>query len=144
MTYELDDRADRIDIKVVTQFLINDAYWSRWRTSEDIELQVRAAWRVVGCYVAESGEQVGFARAMSDGVALAYLADVFVVPEHRGRGLGRALVREMIDAGPGAGFRWLLHTADAHGLYADFGFAPPDNTLLERPHASARSAFGTQ
>jgi hypothetical protein len=39
----------------------------------------------------------------------------------------------MIDHGPGAGFRWLLHTADAHGLYARFGFAPPDATFLERP-----------
>ena len=78
---------------------------------------------------------VGFARATSDGVALAYLADVFIVPEHRGQGLGRAVVSAMIENGPGADFRWLLHTADAHGLYADFGFAPPDSTLLERPSA---------
>jgi hypothetical protein len=44
----------------------------------------------------------------------------------------------MIDDGPGAGFRWLLHTADAHGLYERFGFGAPAGDLLERPHASAR------
>jgi hypothetical protein len=44
----------------------------------------------------------------------------------------------MVDDGPGAGFRWLLHTADAHGLYERFGFRPPAGDLLERPHASAR------
>lgn len=78
---------------------------------------------------------VGFARAVSDGVALAYLADVFVLPGHRGRGLGRRLVTVMIDEGPGGHYRWLLHTVDAHRLYAGFGFAAPDDTLLERPGA---------
>jgi GNAT superfamily N-acetyltransferase len=76
---------------------------------------------------------VGFARAVSDGVALAYLADVYVEPTVRGRGLGVALVRFMVDGGPGAAFRWSLHTRDAHDLYARFGFAPPDGTYLERP-----------
>jgi GNAT superfamily N-acetyltransferase len=78
--------------------------------------------------------QYGFARAVSDGIQLAYLADVFVLAEHRGHGLGRRL-EEMVERGPGAAFRWLLHTADAHGLYAQFGFAAPDATLLERPGA---------
>jgi catechol 2,3-dioxygenase-like lactoylglutathione lyase family enzyme len=69
---------------------------------------------------------------VSDGVAFAYLADVYVLPEHRGTGLGRGLVRVMIEDGPGAPFRWTLYTADAHGLYREFGFAPPDSTYLER------------
>jgi N-acetyltransferase len=75
---------------------------------------------------------VGFARATGDG-GTAYLADVFVLPEHRGTGLGKAIVRMMIEDGPGAGWRWLLHTSDAHGLYRQFGFARPDGRLLERP-----------
>jgi len=75
---------------------------------------------------------VGFARALSDGVALAYLADVYVLENHRGRGLGRALLQEMIEDGPGKEFRWLLHTADAHGLYREFGFTAPDATIMER------------
>jgi GNAT superfamily N-acetyltransferase len=71
-------------------------------------------------------------------VALAYLADVYVEPAHRGRGLGRALVAAMVDGGPGAGFRWMLHTSDAHTLYAGFGFTRPDDTYLERPAGPGR------
>jgi len=127
----------RVDLDVVWEFLSTQAYWGRWRSREDVAAQVRSAWRVVGAYTPGDGDgaMVGFARSVSDGVALAYLADVFVLPAHRGHGLGRALVAEMIDAGPGAQFRWLLHTADAHGLYTPFGFAPPDSMLLERPAA---------
>src|SRR5262245_13609666 len=75
---------------------------------------------------------VGFARAVSDGVALAYLADVYIVNDARGHGLGRRLVQTMVDDGPGAHFRWMLHTADAHGLYAQFGFTRPGETYLGR------------
>jgi GNAT superfamily N-acetyltransferase len=75
----------------------------------------------------------GFARAVSDGVSIAYLADVFVLPEARGQGLGTALVTAMIEGGPGSGMRWMLHTLDAHGLYARFGFAAPGDRYLERP-----------
>ncbi len=73
-----------------------------------------------------------FARALSDGVALAYLADVYVLAEHRHRGLGQALLREMIDNGPGRDFRWMLRTDDAHGLYRKFGFAAPGSAFMER------------
>ena len=83
------------------------------------------------------GSMVGFARALSDGVALAYLADVYLEASARGSGLGAALVRFMIDDGPGAGFRWMLHTADAHGLYRKLGFVEPGSTLLERPRREA-------
>jgi GNAT superfamily N-acetyltransferase len=131
--YELDDDPARVDLDLLWTFLSREAYWARWRTREDVERQVRGAWRVVGAYDTASGAMVGFARAISDGVSLAYLADVFVLREHRGAGLGRRLVAEMIDCGPGAAFRWLLHTDDAHGLYAQFGFGPPDATFLERP-----------
>ena len=135
--YQIDDDPGRVDLDVVWGFLSSEAYWGRWRTRADIEKQVRGAWRVVGCY-AESGEMVGFCRAISDGVALAYLADVFVEQGHRGRGLGNRLVEKMVLDGPGADFRWLLHTADAHGLYAPFGFAAPDATLLELRHMTTR------
>jgi hypothetical protein len=68
---------------------------------------------------------------VSDGVGFAYLADVYVEETLRGQGLGVAPVRFMID-GPGRGFRWTLHTSDAHGLYARFGFAAPNGTYIER------------
>jgi RimJ/RimL family protein N-acetyltransferase len=62
---------------------------------------------------------------------------VFVTPDNRGAGLGTAIVRMMIEDGPGAGFRWMLHTADAHGLYRGFGFTAPDSRYLERARGQA-------
>jgi GNAT superfamily N-acetyltransferase len=138
--YEVSDDPARVDLDVVWSFMDGQAYWGKWRTRDVVEQQVRTAWRVVGAYERDGGAMVGFARAVSDGIQLAYLADVFVLAEHRGHGLGRRLVEEMIERGPGTAFRWLLHTADAHGLYAQFGFAAPDATLLERP--GARPAEG--
>jgi GNAT superfamily N-acetyltransferase len=135
--YELDDDPARVDRDAVHAFLSTEAYWGRWRSRADLERQLDGAWRVVAAYD-RAGRLVGFARAVSDGVALAYLADVFVDAAHRGRGLGRALVATMIEDGPGADFRWLLHTADAHGLYAEFGFGPPDHMYLERPATPSR------
>jgi GNAT superfamily N-acetyltransferase len=133
--FELDDDPNRIDTDVVWEFMSTQAYWARWRERSDVERQLANAWRVVGAYRAEDGAMVGYARAFSDGVSMAYLADVFVLPSARGHGLGKRLVQAMIDDGPGAKFRWLLHTDDAHGLYRQFGFREPDHTFLERPSA---------
>ena len=131
--YELDDDRDRIDRDAVWDFLSTEAYWGRDRVRADFEAQFASAWRVIGVYETATGRQVGFARAVSDGVSFAYLADVFIRPEARGAGLGKELVATMIDRGPGAGFRWTLHTLDAHGLYRKYGFAEPDGRYLERP-----------
>ena len=130
--YELDDDPTRIDVDALWAFLSTEAYWGRWRERPDLDAQLRSAWRVVGAYD-DDGAMVGFARAVSDGVAIAYLADVYVDARARGAGLGVELVRLMVEDGPGAHFRWMLHTRDAHGLYERFGFAPPDGTYLERP-----------
>jgi GNAT superfamily N-acetyltransferase len=135
--YDVSDDPSRVDVDAAWAFLGTEAYWARWRTRDDFARQVAGAWRVVGCYDAD-GAMVGFCRAFSDGVAMAYLADVYVLPGHRGAGLGRRMVQVMIEDGPGRDFRWLLHTSDAHGLYASFGFAPADATLMERPHVTAR------
>jgi GNAT superfamily N-acetyltransferase len=129
--YELDDDPERVDAGAAADFLTAQAYWARWRSREVIGRQIASAWRVVGAYD-QAGAMVGLARAFSDG-ASAYLADVYVLPAHRGAGLGTAIVRLMIDDGPGARQRWMLHTRDAHGLYRRFGFAPPDDRYLERP-----------
>jgi predicted N-acetyltransferase YhbS len=128
--YELDDDPGRIDIDAVHDYLTNHSYWAQGRPRETVERLVREATRVVGVYA--DGRQVGFARAFSDGVALAYLADVYVLPEHRRRGLGVELVREMIENGPLAGVKWILHTRDAHDLYCRFGFGEPSKRMLER------------
>lgn len=130
--HEIDDDPTRVDRDAVWSFLEN-AYWNRTRPRTDLERQLDGAWRVVAAYDRATGALQGFARAVSDGVSIAYLADVFVLPEARGHGLGTALVTAMIEDGPGAAMRWMLHTRDAHGLYAKFGFAPPDDRYLERP-----------
>lgn len=132
VNYIVDDAPDRIDVEVVWG-LLRDAYWAKWRSREDVLTQIRGAWRVIGVYVEQSGEQIGFARAVSDGLAFAYLADVIVAEEHRGNGLGKRIVKAMIDDGPGAHFRWTLFTKDAHGLYEQFGFTSPGPTALVRP-----------
>lgn len=132
--FAITDDPTRVDLDAVWRFLKTEAYWGRDRSIDDLEAQIANSWRVVGVYAdGPDDRQVGFCRAISDGVRLAYLADVFVLSEFRGRGLGRAMLTYMIDDGPGARFRWLLHTADAHALYARLGFAPPDRTFLERP-----------
>jgi GNAT superfamily N-acetyltransferase len=132
------DDPSRVDVEVVWQFLSTTAYWGRWRARDDVEAQIRGAWRVVGAY-ASDGAMVGFAWAFSDGVSGAYLADVFVLPAWRGRGVGRQLVEEMVENGPGREFRWMLHTADAHDLYGAFGFVAPNASYLERPASPDRA-----
>lgn len=131
---EIDDDPARVDVDAAWRFHSTDAYWGRWRSRDDLQRQIDGAWRIVACYL--DGKMVGFARAVSDGVALAYLADVYVLAQHRGRGLGEALLRAMIDDGPGRSFRWMLHTADAHELYRKLGFAAPGVSCMERPRRS--------
>jgi GNAT superfamily N-acetyltransferase len=134
--FELDDDRDRVDVQAVHAFISHESYWGRGRSRERVERAIRGSWRVVGLY--RGAEQVGFARAVSDGATVAYLADVYVLPAFRGRGLGLALVREILDGGGAEGIssnvRWLLHTADAQGLYGRLGFAEgrPTYPLMER------------
>jgi GNAT superfamily N-acetyltransferase len=131
--YELDDDPSRTDKDTVWRFLSTEAYWGKYRSRADFEAQMASAWRIVGVYESATGRQVGFARAISDGVAFAYLADLFILADARGAGLGKELVATMIDRGPGAAFRWTLHTSDAHELYRKYGFAEPDTRYMERP-----------
>ena len=139
--YEIDDDPARVDVAAAISFLTTEAYWGRWRGGEDISRQIAAAWRVVGAYD-RSGAMIGFARAFGDD-GTAYLADVYVLPGHRGTGLGKAIVRAMIEDGPGSGWRWMLHTSDAHGLYRQFGFTRPNGRYLERAPRGAWTAPGS-
>jgi GNAT superfamily N-acetyltransferase len=136
-SYEIDDNPARVDRDAVWQFVSTEAYWGRWRSRADVDQQVLGSWRIVGCYD-QNGCMVGFARAVSDGVDLAYLSDVYILAGDRGQGLGSAILQEMIDNGPGRDFRWMLHTSDAHDLYRKFGFGEPDHRYMER--ASRRTA----
>ena len=131
---ELDDDVARVDVDAVHAFISQQSYWGRGRTRELQERAIRGSARVVGLYL--GSRQVGFARAVSDCATVAYLADVYVLPDYRGRGLGLELVRETVDGAlDGAPeLRWLLHTADAQRLYAKLGFSEerPLYPLMER------------
>ena len=130
--YELGDDPARVDIDAVHAYISGESYWAQGRSRDLVERLIRKADRVVGLY--KDGVQVGFCRAsVDDGANVAYLADVYVLAEHRGRGLGLELVREMVDNGPFAPMTWLLHTRDMHPLYAKLGFGLPGERLMERP-----------
>ena len=128
--YELDDDPARIDRAGVHAYLGSKSYWAKGRSREVQDALIDGAERVVGLY--HRGEQVGFSRTLSDGHAQSYLADVYVLDEHRGHGLGVELVRFSVEEGPFAGTKWFLHTRDAHDLYRRFGFTGPSERVLER------------
>jgi GNAT superfamily N-acetyltransferase len=129
--YELDDDPRRVDVDAVHAF-ITTSYWAAGRPRATMARLIDRAARVVGLYLED--RQVGFCRVESDGEKFAFLADVYVLPEHRGRGLGVELVREAVELGPHRDLAWHLKTRDAHGLYERFGFGPPDaERTMERP-----------
>ncbi len=140
--YELDDDPARLDVDAIHRFISELSYWGRGRSRERVVATIEGSWRVVGLYF--RGEQVGFARGISDGATMAYLADVYVLSEHRGRGLGLALVREMIEGDGAPDVHWLLHTADAQGLYERLGFrtGPARYPLMERARTGAEAPRG--
>jgi len=115
------DRA-RLDLDVIHGFLTH-CYWAKGIPRDVVARSIEHAL-CFGVYDG-SGAQVGFARVVSDFATVAYLGDVFVLESHRGRGLGKWLM-ECISLHPALQNlrRWILLTRDAHGLYAQFGFAP--------------------
>jgi GNAT superfamily N-acetyltransferase len=117
------DRA-RMDRDVIHAFLSQESYWAKNVAREVVERAIEHSL----CFGAFDGDaQVGFARVITDRATFAYLADVFVLPSHRGRGIASRIM-EAIAAHPELrGLRrWHLVTRDAHALYARFGFTPLD------------------
>ena len=123
--YEISTDRDRLDLDYVHAFLTT-SYWSPGVTRDVVERAI-AGSLCFGLYAPDGG-QAGFARAITDRATYAYLADVFVGAEHRGRGLGVWLVETILGHPELQGLRrWALATADAHSLYERFGFVrPPD------------------
>jgi GNAT superfamily N-acetyltransferase len=129
--YELDDDRNRLDREAIHAYVGGVSYWAKGRTRERQDELIDASGHVVGLYAA-GGSQVGFARAVDcDAAGFVYLADVYVLDEHRGHGLGVELVREIVERGPFADRNWILHTRDAHALYEKFGFRPHER-LMQR------------
>jgi GNAT superfamily N-acetyltransferase len=137
---ELDDSKDRIDREEVHRFISEVSYWGEGRPRETQDRLIAEASRVVGLY--DRARLIGFCRAFTDGLAAAYLADVYVLAEYRGKGLGEELVREMIDNGPYADVKWLLHTTDMHPLYRKLGFEEPNYKVMERRSTRNASESG--
>jgi GNAT superfamily N-acetyltransferase len=137
---ELDDDPRRVDLDAVHAFISLQSYWGRGRERGVVERAVSGSTRVVGLY--SDAEQVGFARAVSDRATVAYLADVYVLPDYRGRGLGLELVREIVDGSSFPDVCWMLNTADAQALYAKIGFldSQPLHPLMERRAGSLPGA----
>lgn len=128
---------DKLDILMIHQFLSQEAYWC---LNIPLEIVQRSIDNSVCFGVYRGDEQVGFARVVTDMATFGYLADVFILPEHRGKGLSKRLM-EFIMAYPSLqGLRRImLVTRDAHGLYKQFGFQPietPENTMFIKAFTS--------
>jgi GNAT superfamily N-acetyltransferase len=132
--YIVSDDRSRVDRDAVHRFLHDDSYWAQGRPRDVTDRAIDNSL-VFGAYT-EAGEQAGFARVVTDHATHAWLCDVFVLPEHQGRGLARALVAAALDHPSLGGIRRvLLATLDAHGVYQPLGFTPiahPDQ-WMERP-----------
>lgn len=126
--YTIDTDKSRLDIPLIHQFLSQQSYWAQNIPLEIVERSI-ANSLCFGVYLGDA--QVGFARVISDQATFAYLADVFILPEHRGRGLSKLLMKTISDWPTLQGLRrWLLATNDAHKLYEQFGFAALDQPEL--------------
>ncbi len=133
MAITFDTDKQRLDRDMVYRYLSGESYWARGLPRDIFERSLDGALCIGG--YDEHGHQVAFARVISDFATFAYLGDVFVLDSVRGQGTGKALMA-FIQAHPQLQNlrRFMLATADAHGLYAQFGFAAPGNPawLMEK------------
>ncbi len=127
--YEITTDSARFDLGVIHEFLA-DSYWARGIPRAVVERSIRHSL-AFGAF--HGLRQVGFARVITDFATVAYIGDVFVIPEHRGRGVAKLLMRAVLSHSDLQGLRrLLLATRDCHGLYSKFGFKPlaqPDHFM---------------
>lgn len=124
----------RLDQEAIWRFL-RTSYWSPDIAREVVERAIHNS--LVFGLLAAGGEQAGFARVVTDKARFAWLADVFVLEQHRGKGLGVWLVETVLGHPELAGVRFVLGTADAHRLYERFGFRAVDPSRMMGRAASA-------
>jgi GNAT superfamily N-acetyltransferase len=117
-------RTHGMDVDVIHRYLSEESYWAKGIPRDVCERAIANSL----CFGAFDGDrQVGFARVVTDSATFAYLADVFVLPSHRGRGISKQIVHAALTHPALQGLRrWHLVTRDAHSLYAQFGFEPLD------------------
>jgi GNAT superfamily N-acetyltransferase len=128
--YEISTDQQRLDRDLIHRFLHDESYWAKG-VSRDVVDRAIANSLCFGVYAGD--RQVGFARVVTDRAAIAYLADVFVLEEDRGSGLGKWLIETVMAHPDLQGLRrFFLGTADAHSLYEQYGFRPlaePDRMM---------------
>lgn len=119
--FEISTDKSLLDFDLIYNYLDKDSYWAKNIPVETLKNAI-AGSLCFGIY--HSGEQVGFARVITDGATFAYLCDVFVLPAYRRNGLSKWLIQTIVKHPGLQGLRrWSLATADAHGLYSQFGFS---------------------
>lgn len=132
--YEIDDDARRCDFARVHDWLTH-SYWSPAISRERVERAAAGSSLVVGAYLQQS--QVGYLRVVSDRATFAWVADVFVEPDHRGKKLATAMLRFALEHPAHQNLRrWVLATRDAHEVYASVGFVPipnPERFMILKP-----------
>src|SRR5688572_16653181 len=139
--YTVSTDNNRLDIPTIHDFIANQSYWAQGRSIETLKRALDNSFNF-GLY--KTDQQIGFARVVTDYATFAWVADVFVLPVHRGKGLSRWLMELILSHPDLQGFRrWVLATKDAHSLYARFGFIAlhrperwmerPDPNMQERP-----------
>ena len=138
--FEISTDPARLDIDLIHRFL-ETSYWAKGRRRSVVERSLRHSL-CFGVYIAT--RQVAFARVVSDRAVFAYLMDVFVLPEFRGRGISKALMRSVLEHPDLQNLRvFLLATRDAHDLYAQFGFRSLANAerwmAIQDPDSDARA-----
>lgn len=121
--YVISDDQARLDLAVIHTYLSRESYWARG-VPRDLVAQSLKNSLCIGVY-GSGGAQAALARIVTDGATFGWLCDVFVLPAHRGQGLGKALMQAVLSHPYLQNVRRLaLATRDAHGLYAQFGFTP--------------------
>ena len=119
MEIEISTDTDKLDIDVIHQFL-SQSYWAKGRTKAQIQQSIEHCLNF-GVYL--EGQQIGFARILTDYTVFAYIMDVFILEEHRKKGYSKMLIKAVVEHPDLQGVgRWMLATKDAHGLYRQFGF----------------------
>ena len=121
--YSISTNPADLDFEIIHTYLSRESYWAKGRSRNRMRLAIQNSL----CYGIYFGDdQVGFARVITDFATRAYLSDVFVVIDHRGRGLGKWLMQTILEDPRLVDVpSWILHTMDAHGLYEQFGFGAP-------------------
>ena len=138
--YTISTDRSRLDIGLIHDFICNHSYWGSGRARDVVERSIENS---IAFGVYHGDQQVGFGRVVTDYATFAWVADVFVVPEHRGRGLSKWLMEIIIAHPKLQGFRrWVLSTKDAQGLYEQFGFIKlhrPER-WMERPDPNMKES----